>query len=248
MFMWGWHWGWGSLSAFVGSAAVLVIFALPWVFFLLTLRGLLEKVSEPNRAMAPDHVWLNFIPVFNLGWYLYTVMKVRDSVRAEYNSRGWQADGDLGYNVGLASGVLGICGAIFGWFPVIGWGVAVAALITWIVYWMKAAELSNTLVSGQQRPGTGYPPPYNVGPQGPWPVGGQTPPGQQMRWSPPPVAQTPATPPPAGTAQPAGDRAGAASEQTTAAAEASEAKRCAVCDTTVAPDDKFCRGCGLPLP
>jgi hypothetical protein len=81
---------------------------------------LLNRVSPVNRAMPAAHVWLNFIPVFNLGWFLYTVVKVRDSVRAEYQSRGWPVEGDLGYNVGLATGVLAIVTFIMGWVPLLG--------------------------------------------------------------------------------------------------------------------------------
>ena len=90
MYNWSWDWGWGW-AATVGTILALAIFVLPWFFFLLNLNTLLDRVKAENRAMAPSHVWLNFIPVFNLGWFLYTVVKVRDSVRAEYASRGWPA-------------------------------------------------------------------------------------------------------------------------------------------------------------
>jgi hypothetical protein len=68
---------------------VLGIFLVPWFFFLLNLNGLLERVKEQNRAISPSSVWLNFVPLFNLVWFLYTVLKVRDSVRAEYGWRRW---------------------------------------------------------------------------------------------------------------------------------------------------------------
>ena len=35
-----------------------------------------------------------------LGWFIYTVIKVKDSLQAEFRARGWFIDGDLGYNVG----------------------------------------------------------------------------------------------------------------------------------------------------
>ena len=104
---WAWDWGWGWAAA-VGGIILLGIFLIPWFFFLLNLQNLLNRVSDHNRAMPAGYVWLNFIPIFNLGWFIYTVTKVRDSVKAEYRSRNWVLEGDFAYNVGLAAGVLAI--------------------------------------------------------------------------------------------------------------------------------------------
>src|SRR3990172_1062494 len=152
-------WGWGWASA-VGSIIVLGIFLIPWFFFLLNLNNLLERVDPRNRAMPPGHVWLNFIPVFNLGWFIYTVVKVRDSVKDEYAARGWAPDGDFGYSVGMATGVLAIVAFFFGWIPFLGWLVSIAALICWILYWLKTSDLKARLgQEGMWRPGgpQGYP-------------------------------------------------------------------------------------------
>jgi len=123
-----WAWGWGWAVAIL-AIILLGILVLPWFFFLLNLQTTLNRVSDRNRAMPAGHVWLNFIPVFNLGWFIYTVMKVRDSVRAEYQSRGWAAEGDFGYNVGLAAGILAIVSFFLGLVPVLGWGLAIAELV-----------------------------------------------------------------------------------------------------------------------
>ena len=121
------------------------MFLLPWFFFLLNLQNLLNRISPPNRRMAPGLVWLNFIPIFHLGWFIYTVIKVRDSVSAEYQSRGWRQDGDLGYNVGLTAGILWIAAFFIGWIPFIGWVLPLAGVICWIIYWLKISDLKNRL-------------------------------------------------------------------------------------------------------
>ena len=161
MYSWAWDWngGWGFPMAF-GVIFGLAIYVVPWLFFLLNLRGLLERVSVYNRGMSPEYVWLNFIPIFNLGWFIYTVTKVRDSVRNEYQSRGWPADGDFGYNVGLVAGVLVICSVVLGWVPVLGLGLAVAALVCWIIYWLKTNDLRNRLGVAGVWPAGGGPAPY----------------------------------------------------------------------------------------
>ena len=60
------------------------------VFFLLNLMETLRRVSYENRRMTPGLVWLIIIPVFGVAWFIYTVLRVTDSLRAEYRSRGWQ--------------------------------------------------------------------------------------------------------------------------------------------------------------
>ena len=258
---WDWNWGGEDSGSFLWVMFVLAVLVTPWVFFLMTLRGLLEKVSPPNRAMPPEHVWLNFIPVFNLGWFIYTVAKVRDSVRAEYDSRGWPLEGDFGYNVGLAAGIVGICSVVLGWVPVIDFGVGVAALICWILYWLKIADLRNRLSFGDQWHGTVSPPPYA---DYQWPYDRPTRSGCRhpsalcsvlSAW---PRSRgrrrRPQTGAAAGRRSAARGRSGRRRSGHGRAAgfgcrrSAPRPTQCAVCDTTVAPDDKFCRGCGLPLP
>ena len=103
----GLFWGWGWL-ALVGIIILLGILLLPWFFFLLNLQALLGNIDPANRRMSPGKVWLNFIPVFQLGWFIYTVIKIRESLEAEFKARQWFVDGDLGYNVGLTAGILWI--------------------------------------------------------------------------------------------------------------------------------------------
>ncbi len=140
----GLFWGWGWLAG-VGVIILLGIFLLPWFFFLLNLQNLLEHVSPANRRMTPGLVWLNFIPIFHLGWFIYTVIKVKDSVSAEFQSRGWMIDGDLGYNVGLTAGILWIAAFFIGWIPFIGWVLPLAGVVCWIIYWLKTSDLKHRL-------------------------------------------------------------------------------------------------------
>jgi hypothetical protein len=252
----GIFWGWGWLAG-IGVIILLGIFLLPWFFFLLNLQNLLEEVAPANRRMSPGLVWLNFIPIFHLGWFVYTVIKVRDSVSAEFQSRGWMVDGDLGYNVGLTSGILWIAALFIGWIPFIGWVLPLAGVICWIIYWLKMSDLKHRIEGPPAwgRPGAyppayppgypvagpppvaGYPQPY-VPPAQPGPVGGPPPP---VAPAPPPPAVSPAPVPPATPAPPA---QGSGGEDTAEAVE----KRCAACGSKIDPADRFCRSCGLPLP
>ena len=128
------------MLAFVFIAAAGILFS---VFFLLTMRETLRRVSGENRAMPADHVWLFFIPVFGYFWFIYMVVKVRDSLRAEYHSRGLPVEGDFGYSVGLAAGILAIICAAWSWAPsgflLAGFVLAVGQLVCWGIYWVRIA-------------------------------------------------------------------------------------------------------------
>ncbi len=132
---------WTTLT--LGLVAVYVVVA---VFFLLNLRDLLRHVAPHNRMMRPDQVWLNLIPLFNLVWIFITIIKVRDSVRYEFQSRNWAQNGDFGYGVGLAAAILSI----------VSWGpLGLAAFVCWIIYWVRTSELKNQLA----QPPAGWVPP-----------------------------------------------------------------------------------------
>jgi hypothetical protein len=241
--------GWSWVAA-VGVIVLMGLCLLPAIFFLLNLQNLLNRVSPANQGMSPGLVWLNFIPIFNLGWFVYTVIKVRDSVSAEFRSRGWSIDGDLGYNVGLAAAILWIASVFVGWIPFIGWVLPLGALICWIVYWLKTSDLRERLepIPAWRRP-MGYPPTYPstyppayppttspYAPQYPQPYGG------------PPTSEAAA----AGVT--AADGPGAVAAATIAAAEAAPSAAeeqdtlCGACGSKIDAGDKFCRSCGLPLP
>ena len=219
MHLWGWDWGWGWLAG-IGVVLVLGILVLPWFFFLLNLHNLLERVSYENRAMTPALVWLNFVPLFCLGWFLYTVVKIKDSLRAEYASRRWPGPDEGVYHLGVATGVLWIVSFFLWWAPFLGWVCGIGWLVCWIMYWIKTAEIKSELASGPGVAGSQVAP---ARPRGPW----APPPG------PGPVPGRGPGPAPGPEPGPAAEpRAGA----------------CAYCGTPYSPEDRFCRSCGLRLP
>lgn len=226
MHTWMFEWGWGWFWTVIGGLFTVAIIVVPLVFFLLNMRGLLERVSLPNRAMSPDLVWLNFIPIFNLFWFIYMVVKVRDSVRDEYRSRGWREDTDFAYNIGLTAGILAACSVVLGWVPFFGALLGIAWLVCWIVYWVRTNDLKNRLGARQDLPGTGRAPHYGTGaaygpPTGRPPAGG--------------APTSPAGGPPASPAA-------------AAPARSAQVKWCGACGTAILAGDRFCRACGMPLP
>lgn len=255
----GWSWGWGWAAA-VGGIILLGILLLPWFFFLLNLQTTLNRVNDRNRAMPAGQVWLNFIPIFNLGWFIYTVTKVRDSVRDEYQSRGWAPDGDFGYNVGLTAGILAIASFFIGWVPVLGWGIGLALLVCWIIYWLKTSDLKNRLGEHGAWQRTAAPYGYS-GPTAPSANPGAapyqvTPPWQSAATvgaaGAAAAASAATVAAPSAAAPPAPESAGEASSDSSGDAgtprEQKVGRQCAVCGAGFDPGDRFCRICGLRLP
>lgn len=250
----GLFWGWGWLAG-IGVIIILGVYLLPWFFFLMNLQALLSNLSPENRRMSPGKVWLNFIPLFQLGWFIYTVVKVRDSLSAEFKTRGWFIDGDLGYNVGLTAGVLWVASFVIGWIPFIGWVLPLAGTICWIIYWLKISDLRNRLDNGpawnRGQPQM-YPPAYP-------PYGARYPRSREFREEPWAPTATPA----AGAAKPDDDSTGegAAAEDAeppepdenapagefTGADQEPREYRCAGCGAVFDPGDWFCRKCGSRL-
>jgi hypothetical protein len=233
----GLFWSWGWLAG-IGILILLGIFLLPWFFFLMNLQALLNNVSPENRRMPPGQVWLNFIPVWQLGWFIYTVVKVRDSLNAEFKTRTWYADGDMGYNVGLTAGVLWIASFFIGWIPFLGWVLPLAGVVCWIIYWLKMSDLKNRLDSGPawNRNPAMYPPAFT-------PYGARYPRAREFRedgWT---GAADPAGPVAPGETAPPGEGAG----DQPVADQGPLGYRCGGCGAAFDPGDWYCRKCGSRL-
>ena len=127
------------------SVMVLLLFATlcVGVFYLKNLSDTLKCVSPVNRRMAPGLVWLNLIPILSYVWGFITVVKMSESLTNEFYRRQLHPIhyGDFGQKIGIAAYAL----AILSFVPFIGGLCALAALICWIVYWVKIAKYKNIL-------------------------------------------------------------------------------------------------------
>ena len=115
---------------------------IPAIFYLLTLQNALSKCAPTSRTMEPGMVWLLLIPLFNLIWNFFVVMGLAKSLANEYARRAIPGPDPLpGQSIGIAMSVCNCCCVI----PVLGALAGLAALVLWIVYWIKIAEFSRML-------------------------------------------------------------------------------------------------------
>lgn len=123
---------------------VLLILLIPFIFYLITLQNTLKEVKYENRKMEPGLVWLMFIPLFNLVWQFIVITRVADSIQAELTERGQQVTERPGYNIGLSYAILSVCSLLP--IPFIKSLLSLAALICFIIHWVKIAEYKRLLI------------------------------------------------------------------------------------------------------
>jgi hypothetical protein len=116
---------------------VLIAFIVPFVFYLITLQNTFKLISTHNRKMEPGNVWLMFIPLFNLGWRFVIVLKMAESLKAEFAERNISvAEQYPGKGIGIAYCVCLCCSIV----PFLGILASVGGLVCWIIYWVKISE------------------------------------------------------------------------------------------------------------
>lgn len=148
------------LAAFLIALTIgLAIATVINVFFFLTVQNALKQCAPQNRRLSPGMVWLGLIPVFSYFWYFRIVTGVADSLAAEYQWRNlMRTEERPGYNVGMAFGILGLCGMIqYTGIPVIGQLCGLAAFVCWIVYWVRIGKYKRELEQHQFQFGMGNP-------------------------------------------------------------------------------------------
>jgi hypothetical protein len=91
--------------------------------------------------MEPGLVWLNLIPLFNLVWHFYVVLKIRDSLDAEMRARDLVDVDRNTWKIGIALSIL----ALLGMVPGIGLLALVPGFVCWVVYWTKIAGYKSRL-------------------------------------------------------------------------------------------------------
>ena len=133
-----------DLEFIIIPIAILGILFVVSIFFIITLQNTLKAIAPQNRQMPPENVWLLLIPVFNIVWNFIVVARIADSIKAELAMRGTPTDERPTYGIGLACCILSLCGII----P----GVSVAALICFIIYWVKVNEFKNKFRSESYSP------------------------------------------------------------------------------------------------
>ena len=120
---------------------IIVIWYVVNVFYLLTLTKALKQVDESRRGITPGMVWLNLIPLFNLGWHIYTVIQMSDALAKECDIRGISYENKPGYVIGLVASILMATSII----PYLGGLLWIGGVVCGIIYWVQISEFSRKI-------------------------------------------------------------------------------------------------------
>jgi hypothetical protein len=132
------------VALLVVLGVIILVSLIIGILFLLTLHKALARCAPRNRTMEPGMVWLNLIPIVSLVWMFITVARISESLKNEFRSRGWhRRDDDYGNTLGMTTCALNIASII----PYIGGCLGLAALICFIIYWVKIAGYSGRLAT-----------------------------------------------------------------------------------------------------
>lgn len=106
------------------------------IFYCRTLKKTLNLVSEDNRLIKPNAVWLTLIPIFSIYWNFIVVSKISDSLTNEFFDRKIPEEENPGRNTGISYSILLALANI----PLIQ-GVSIVAgflaIVYFIKYWIK---------------------------------------------------------------------------------------------------------------
>jgi len=125
------------IGGLIGVAIVLAV----GIFYILTLQKALNRCAPENRAMEPGMIWLLLIPCVNMVWHFFVVLNLAKSLGAEFQKRGIAEEPEPGKVIGLVASILWCCG----WIPLLNYLTGPAALVCWIIYWVKIAGFSKKL-------------------------------------------------------------------------------------------------------
>ena len=143
----------GADAAFAGMMTTILVVACAMiavgiaiaVFYCLTLSKALQQVRPGNRDMEPGQVWLVLIPLFNLYWNFKIASDVPNSLRREFRERSMGERGDdYGANIGKWYAICSILNLV----PILNYIAGPAALVLWIIFWVKIAGYSKQLREG----------------------------------------------------------------------------------------------------
>jgi hypothetical protein len=122
---------------FVIPGIFLLSFIVAYVFFVAALYRCACRIGAGNLDMDPALVWLNLIPVFNLGWTFYIVTKLTEGIKKKLGPDA----GDGGWGLGLAHAIL----LVASFTPGLGHLIGLAFFVVWILYWIKIADFSRRM-------------------------------------------------------------------------------------------------------
>jgi hypothetical protein len=134
------------IGAVIAAAGVVLFIAIAIgvvvsILFIVTLSKALSRCAPHNRATSPGSCWLLLIPLVGIVWCFMLFPRISESLWREFRERNLPIEPQPGRTLGLVLASLQACGFV----PFVNLLAAPAALICWILYWVKISGYSSQL-------------------------------------------------------------------------------------------------------
>lgn len=133
---------------------ILTITIIIAVFYILTLHRTLTAINPGNREITPAVLWLLLIPLFNIFFHLYVVIKLSASISKEILSKGQELKvfrptygAGLIVSVGfiITTTISALKLDIYTPFAVLSGLCSVVAIISGIIYWVQVYKYGSVV-------------------------------------------------------------------------------------------------------
>ncbi len=123
------------------------VYAIPMLFYILTLRRALRYCEEPT--ISARSLWVLLFPVLGTIWHFFVVKEMCESLADEFIRRHRRnPDPTVGQSIGIAMCISGG----FSMIPHVTLIAFTAHLILWALYWVNVREISGLLNAPQVKP------------------------------------------------------------------------------------------------
>ena len=134
----------GGMEFLLIFLVIIFLFLIPFLLYVRTLVKTMKVISLPNRQITPKNLWLLLIPVLGYFYLFYAVIKIADSLNAEYTQLGLTPN-DFGKKVGLIMCSTPLLASI----DMIAFIAVLAGFVCWIMHWSKMSRYKNTLLNSK---------------------------------------------------------------------------------------------------
>ena len=146
-----------GLSATLSSGFFLFALLIAVIFFLAAQQNTIEAIQPKNRVINPGLVWLQLIPLFNFVWCFIVTNRLSKSIEREFSfppSFSFE-ENETGSNlkkIEEPTNQVGMAMCVFfclSFLPYLGQFMEIAALICWIIYWVRITNCRKKIENSQ---------------------------------------------------------------------------------------------------
>lgn len=132
------------------AAAIGIIFILAalvglavGIFIIFLLYKAAQAIPQQHQQLSPGMVWLLLIPLFNIVWQFFVILKISGGYKSYFDSINRTDVGDCGKTIGL---VAIIC-SLVSFIPLLGFLTGIASLVCMIIYLVKVSGYKNQVTA-----------------------------------------------------------------------------------------------------